>query len=394
MSAGSSSFSGKLHAVVIGVSNYPYRPNLTTQGPAMSAALFAQWLRTEFRNPDLQLGSLRVLLSPTDGERQAAIDAAGQLDGPATRECVARELPLWADRCNQSRDDAALLYVAGHGTSMVAAGGFLLLEDFGGPGTVLAGALHIDALRDRMEIRKAHANFFFVDTCQETIEEQEDVEDPDALKGIDLWRGGRRWRTFYRAVYGAAPEEQAWTLPEDEVMKSGTVFSKALLQALHTAADFDEGGGWGFCVTVERLIAETARNIELEGTELKARYGKEITGSSQASGLGGNRPFHFPAQVPVDLAIALDPEGAAAIAKAKLYHYLLAPKGGQAARAKPRKVLYGDVPMAEQPARLKVDSGKYELQVCSEPPGDFDLLDGHVVLPAAAYWKVPIDYVR
>lgn len=73
---------GHMHAVVIGISEYADAPELTTAGPAMSAARFAGWLRNEYRHPKLELGSLRVLLSPTEAEREAAQEAAGQMTAP------------------------------------------------------------------------------------------------------------------------------------------------------------------------------------------------------------------------------------------------------------------------------------------------------------------------
>ncbi|MDQ6807293.1 MAG: caspase family protein [Actinomycetota bacterium] len=372
---------GRLHAMVIGVSRYSHRSNLTTPGPAMSAALFAQWLRNEFRHPELALGTMRVLLSPTDQEAEPAAQAAGRIDGEPTRDTVDAELNAWGNRCNRSAADAALLYLAGHGTSMVAAGGLLLLQDFGAPGAALGRALHIDAVRDAMETRVAHANFFFVDACQQTMPEQANITNPQAVTGVDLVPGKRR-RKFYRAIYGAAPDEKAWTLAPKEAVKHGTVFSKALLQALKTVADFDDNGR--FSVTVNRLIAETALNVERGGDELRKQFGRGIQGTSQASGTGGDRTFHVPEHVPVELSIHLDPETAANSATAKLYRY-----------SRPRHaVLHGLVTLTPQPATLVVDVGKYKLQLTAPPPpAEIDQIDEYVVLPETAHWMVPIEYI-
>jgi hypothetical protein len=378
---GSSASTGKWHAVVIGVSEYANKTGLTASGPAMSAARFAEWLRNEFRHPRLEFGSLRVLLSPTEAEHDAAQAAAGGIDGPATRGPVEQELMAWADRCDRS-NDVGLLYLAGHGTSMVAAGGYLLLADFGAPGAVLGRALSIDSVRDAMETKGAHANFFFIDACQETIDEQYETQDPQCIKPIDVVRGAPRRRQFYRAVYGAAPDQKAWTLPDEEAVEQGTVFSKALFQALRTAADWDKDGG--FCVTIDRLIAEIADNVERGGSELHARYGRDIRGTSQASGTPGDLLFHVPERVPVRLEIELDPASAADTAQGKLYRYT----------DWRRAVLDRDVALQPQPAQVVVDSGKYKLQLSGPPPpGRIDQIDEHAALPGTERWKVVVAYL-
>lgn len=266
---------------------------------------------------------------------------------------------------------------------MVAAGGYVLLADFGAAGPALGRALSIDSIRDAMQTRQAEANFFFVDACQQTLPVQFEAEDPQCVKPLDLLRGAFRPRQFYRAVYGAAPDREAWTLPEAEALQQGTVFSKALLQAVQTAADWDEDAG--FCVTIDRLIAETARNVEREGTELQVRYGRDIRGTSQSSGNGANRPFYVPERVPVRLKIELDPATAANSAHAKLYRY----------RPPRPAALDRDVDLQPHPAEIVVDSGKYQLQLSGPPPpGRIDQISEHVVLPAAARWKVVVEYVN
>jgi hypothetical protein len=137
----------RLHALVIGVSAYPHSQNRqlgSVRGPAISAARFAEWLRTKWRHPEFELGSLKVLLSPTEDEAETALAAAGGVSGRATSQNVRLAVWKWAELCNDSDDDIALLFVAGHGTESLYGGGVLLLEDHGSPGGALAYALDLD----------------------------------------------------------------------------------------------------------------------------------------------------------------------------------------------------------------------------------------------------------
>ena len=54
-------------------------------------------------------------------------------------------------------------------------------------------------------------------------------------------------RRGYKVFFGATPGMQAWTLPGDEVLTDGTIFARALRQALASAAELDKDGR--LCVT-------------------------------------------------------------------------------------------------------------------------------------------------
>ena len=195
-----------LHALIIGVGNYPERPALTQAGAVMSAARFAEWLRTEYRHPDLELRSMKVLLSPVDAAQLAVARlAAGQVDGAASRADVERIVPQWASAYDADPRDAALLYVAGHGSSMVLSGGFLLLEGFGSPGGALAHALNLGFLIEAMGTKRAHANFVFVDACRRTIEEQIAFSMTTGICPLDACAGAPRLRNTLGICHGARP---------------------------------------------------------------------------------------------------------------------------------------------------------------------------------------------
>ena len=107
----------------------------------------------------LKLESLCVLLSPIPAEESAVTEAAGGVDGRATRPEVNEATVNWAQRCDQNPDDAAILYVAGHGCSMVLGGGYLLLEGFGQVGSTLDHALNLSALIEAMATNRIRSPF-------------------------------------------------------------------------------------------------------------------------------------------------------------------------------------------------------------------------------------------
>jgi hypothetical protein len=372
-----------LHALVIGVSAYPYapRPGLASVfGPAISAARFAEFLRTEWRHPDWELGSLRVLLSPLEREEDTAREAAGEVHGRATRASVQDEVFTWAERRYQP-DDAALLYVAGHGSDELLSSALLLLEDFGAPPRGLNDALDLSFVMRGMATRAAKANFFFLDACRNTIKEQQQQEGgPLALRPFVAT--GDPYRPIYKVIPGAAPHRAAWTLPDEQVHEHGTVFSKSLLSALRGGAlDLDPAGQFG--ITMDHLLEATSTNIEREAAYLSAEYGADIRGSTQGIGTIGDVLFHSPGSVDVPLEIELHPAIAARFGEAELF------------KVEPGRTRFDrPVPLSPHPVRITVPSGVYRLHVKSRPPPPptFNEMQDWIVRPATPYWKVPLNY--
>jgi hypothetical protein len=376
--------SGGLHALVIGVSSYPNAERYglkSVAGPAVAAARFAQWLRSSYQNPHVRLKSLRVLLSPTEAEAAATADAVGPTDGRGNSTDVINAVASWADDCNKAASDIGLLYFAGHGTSMVVGGGFLILEDFGHPAAPLTYALNLQYLLDAMSTRLARSNFFFIDACRSTIKAQEDHE----LTGIMNLIYNRKapvHRQILKVCYAAAPDLSAWTTADNEVLQYGTVFFKALLRALNQSA-VELGPDGRLCVMANRLASETARGVSAEARYLSKTYAREILGAGDGIGTLEEVPFHWPTAVPVDLDIELDPAASATSATGSLYRVV------STARARHDR----DVSFDPHPCLIgNIDAGKYRLQV-SLPAGA--VTDDWLVLPSTCHWKVvlPDDYV-
>ena len=172
----------KTHALVVGVSSYPYLsgPQQTDLGAsfqmtnlsaaAASAADIASWLITEFRG-DAPLATLRILLSPADGE---AIEgpAAALLSGPcpATRSAFEKDIESFFEECREP-DSVAFVYVAGHGVQLTKRGATLLLHDAAGkPQPQLYGAADIVSCHRALDgPQYAQTQFWFFDACRERL---------------------------------------------------------------------------------------------------------------------------------------------------------------------------------------------------------------------------------
>lgn len=146
------------HAFVVGVSHYPFlagpeasdfgadfgMDNLTSA--ANSASEIAAWLLSEFHKPEAPLATLRILLSPSEGEalNPAVVDAMGERT-PATRDAVEEAFNAFKVDCKANPDNFAFVYVAGHGVQLSTSASVVLLHDFADPahGEELTGAIDV-----------------------------------------------------------------------------------------------------------------------------------------------------------------------------------------------------------------------------------------------------------
>ena len=146
------------HALVVGVSHYPYLsgPEASAFGTdfgmvdltsaANSASGIAAWLLGEFSRPERPLATLRVLLSPAEGEtlHPALVAAMGE-PTPATREAVEDAFAAFKADCKANPDNFAFVYIAGHGVQLTTSASVVLLQDFAHPdhGEELIGAIDV-----------------------------------------------------------------------------------------------------------------------------------------------------------------------------------------------------------------------------------------------------------
>jgi hypothetical protein len=366
----------RTHALVVGVSMYQFLTEDGSPGtgggqtfglrqartPATSAFRFAKWLETTYRNPAAPLGTVRLLLSPSDFEKQnvAGLNALPAQVLPATRDNVAQAVDDWKNDCATNPDNVAILYASGHGIQMSPDdGGIVLLEDFAKLQNVLDHSLDVGSVRKGMAgATMAQRQFYFVDACR--------VRPEDAVQFQTLGNGVGLPAKFE----GRAPVSPVYfaALPSTEALGAigdGTLFVQALLECLDTALGVDDraqnDGSWA--VTTTTLVKELPKRIR----ELAEGHGAE-----QVATTGGQleeAPFHvLPDKPEVPITIQLDPDAAVACARARLWDPLAA------------EIFDGEA-FAPTISR-KVPAGQYALAVRIEPPTE-PFVDVELFLVAA-----------
>jgi hypothetical protein len=315
------------HALVVGVSRYEF---LTEDGtappggretfglqqarsPATSAFLFARWLESTYRSTTAPLGTIRLLLSPSEWETENVPDFAElPVEAiPATRENVEEAVAEWFADCATSPDNVAILYTSGHGIQMSPDdGGIVLLEDFAKLPSVLDFSLDVGAVRKGMAgPTMAQRQFYFVDACR--VRPEAALRFQTLGSGIGLpnpFAGTARVSAVY---FAATPSTEALGAPG-----KGTLFVQALLECLDTALGVDDhaltDGTWA--VTATTLV---------RGLPNRVRQLAEIHDAEQSATTGGQLeevPFHvLPGKPQVPITITLTPPDATACALARLF---------------------------------------------------------------------------
>jgi len=237
---------GVTHAFVVGVSRYPFLdgPAQTPLGEqlgmanlnsaARSASEVAAWLLSEYLCPEAPLASLRLLLSPVEGEPLHA-DVSTRLAGqaaPATRENVKDEFTAFKQACATNRANRAFVFLVGHGIQLSSRGAILLLEDFATAEEedVLFGAMDVMGCHASMRVNgQADHQVWFSDACRQR---PEIVKRFESLTGA--WAPGNLTGGDVAAtpiLLSSSTRENAFADPEGL-----TLFTEALLWGLRGAA--------------------------------------------------------------------------------------------------------------------------------------------------------------
>jgi hypothetical protein len=352
----------RTHALVVGVSKYQFLTEdgspgpggrqtfglRQTRTPATSAFRFAKWLETTYGNTTAPLGTVRLLLSPSDWEKQnvPGLDVLPAEVLPATRDNVAQAVDDWKNDCATNADNVAILYASGHGIQMSPDdGGIVLLEDFARLQNVLDHSLDVGAVRKGMAgATMAQRQFYFVDACR--VRPEAAIQFQTLGNGVGLpatFEGRARVSAVY---FAAIPSTTALGAIGD-----GTLFVQALLECLDTALGVDDhaqnDGSWA--VTTTTLVKELPKRVrelaEMHGTEQVATTGGQLE----------DVPFHvLPGKPEVPITLQLDPDAAVACAQARLWDPLAA------------EIFVGEA-FAPTISRT-VPAGHYALAVTIQPP--------------------------
>ena len=367
-----------MHALVIGTSYYSYLPQnpddpapdgvRETLGlsqattPASSALAFARWLETEYHNPDAPLGSIRLLVSPSQEEkgRQDALANPEASVLSTTTANVKAALRAWKLDCEKNRDNVAVFYVAGHGIQLSKDDSIVLLQDFGDPiENVLGCAMDIGAIwRGMSNQHAAKTQFYFVDACRIKPELFSRYESTPVGVTLDVDGGGTV--EVAPIFFSSAPRSYALGEPG-----RGTLFCQALLDcfALHGVEGPDRAERW--TVTTTSLL----KSLRTRVADLAAAYGEEQ--KTVPGGMPVDEVFHvLPGPPEVPLHISLKPKKACQFARAKLWDGLT------------DKVVFNDVEFTPCLDR-KVPSGTYVLAVQIQE--DAAKYKGKASVPVAAF---------
>ena len=316
----------RTHALVIGVSYYEFLPqtddapapeNRETFGlrqastPATSAWNFANWLKSTYNSPAAPLGTVRLLLSVSEWEKQNVPDLADLPAKvlPATRDNVAKAVGEWYDAANTSPENVAILYASGHGIQISKDdGGIVLLEDFAKEKSVLTHSLDVPAVRKGMAGQTmAQRQFYFVDSCE--VRPAQAINYQTLGQGVDLpnpFEGAPDCAPIY---FSAAPSTEALGEPG-----KGTLFVQALVDCLTIGAVDAHRHDNGWVVTTGTLMRALPERVS------ELARGFDAIQSSTTGGAIREVDFHVLADPPeVPVTIELDPSHASPAARARLW---------------------------------------------------------------------------
>jgi hypothetical protein len=359
-----------LHALVIGVSWYEHGDQeglASLPGAAMSAARFARWLDTEYRNPEAPLHTVRVLASPVDVEDVMIRDELEGAAPAAVRTNVVAALGAWSEDCRSHPRNVALLYVAGHGCYTERDGGFVLLERFGQASDKIDDALNIRRVVDGLTTT-THA---FVDACL--------VPPP---KGISSDLGGGvklgapeepapPWR-IVKQYFAAAPGRSAVVLPQ----QYATTFGEATLAALRRDALEDDDGA--MTVRANTLLRTIRANVSKIAPEQSETYERSVTSGKPSPTDGANPMFHAPLDLdPAELFVSTNPLDAAERADGELWRGLAHDR---------------DFRFKTQPERFEIPPGYYLIRLARTDPMAYKAMWFGTLRPGREEHTVEVEY--
>ena len=336
---------------------------------ARSASEFAAWMLQQYRNPAAPLASLRVLLSPADGEQIdpaiAALLPAPPEAHAATLANVKAELLAFRAACATHPDNVAIVYAAGHGVQLTKNGAILLLHDCGDDA-------HLNELDGAIDMTGVHAGFnhpdtaqtqfWFIDACRQEPAMAERYETMEAGLTLDALPGAARANPVFMA---SSTQMAAFAR-----VQGRTLFCEALLSGLaggFAAPPDDFNAGW--YVSVNQFTTKLDKGVEA----LAAAEQLE-----QLIGMGGTPRqalFHALEQPPEAVVDVNVPQGLAAQCVGTLSHRKLG------------KVLDAN---QQWPMHGTVRSGIYELSVdVGDPARNF--FDYVTVTPPSFSRKVDFE---
>lgn len=271
-----------LHAMIVGVGEYPYWNDgiHSLTSPVKSASAFAKWLLQGYHHRFATLGSVEILIS---GARLTPAEDRGFAVFEPTMANIRAAFQRWRARCHESVENIAVFYFCGHGFEREVR--ILLAQDFLEDQSLpSANAIDFDTTYRSLVACRASTQFYFIDACREP---PGTGMFPYRTPGTPLWESPPG-AFFPRAapIYLSSPRGRPAFGEPDEV----SYFTTALLSCLGGfGAGYRDGNHW--IVTAESLA--TAMHLRLADMVLP-------DGRRGACSVEGERvlPAEFHYQVP------------------------------------------------------------------------------------------------
>ncbi|MGN6544882.1 MAG: caspase family protein [Aureliella sp.] len=254
-----------IHALLIGISDYPYLPggDRAHEGndydlgmeqlasPAISAFKLARWLLQggpeRLTRP---LASLRLVIAPSAAERERIgqiqdetdllREALARCEAGTADDCsfdsVSAALQAWREDCAANNQNAAWFYFAGHGLQLIPRQPVMLLSGYNRRHrAVLDEAVAFQDVFDGMEVtvdfpKMALQQHFVVDACRSDFQAIRELLHP-TLRQPWSYKGasGHKARSF-ATIFGTASGRQSFGSTE------GAILAQGLLRALEGEA--------------------------------------------------------------------------------------------------------------------------------------------------------------
>lgn len=233
------------HALVIGVSVYPYLPPepgndnsppsfgmAQLSSGARSAYVLQNWLLNSAKRMAAPLKTLRVLLAPGPAEADEIRDLSG---ATCTFDEFVSAVYSWRDDASRHRGDVTLFYFCGNGFDLGPSDAVMALADFGVPrGPVLRGTVSVNHLIQGLAPSDgcpevARTQLFFIDAGRQRVsfEQYARVTAPPVFDVRPPWSDDRR----LAVCHASSPGQRAWA-----VLGGTSLFLVALMRCLQGAA--------------------------------------------------------------------------------------------------------------------------------------------------------------
>ncbi len=313
------SLTGKpaVHALIVGVSAYPHLPKddqplqphhfgmRQLSSAARTGYRIYRWLLERREWLPLPLGTIRLLLTPSDGEIQFEPSEEGLWDR-ASLDSFIDIAAEWRDDARSHPDNITLFYFAGHGVQRARGDQLILLEGFAsGKGGTLVNAVETSNLLDGMAPSQEQKNIartqlYFIDACRITPKE---FLKHDWMGGTPIWspliegEDDRVACVFYTTV----PGQKAYAPEGDQ-----TIFSRALISCLNggAAVQSDEDSDvWH--------VTANSMNERLQFEIDQVAADTEVNQQFRSSGIGPRVVLHrLEGPPPVNIVVQVQPEQA------------------------------------------------------------------------------------